>query len=198
MQTSIEINKENAQSDEATLKNREEIPGVLRYLNNSMGQMRSLEYFIDDIFDADELFDVLEEDLPSGNCKEYFIKDIVHLCEFFFELTKSKKIRIQVEVVRTDMCRLFHIDNIRQRLLCTYMGPGTEWLDNSNVNRDGLGKGCNKNIVKDFKQINKAKTFEVLLLRGIKYKNEKSAVVHRSPPVETDFQTRILLKIDEC
>ena len=105
--------------------------------------------------------------------------------------------RFQVEIVRTNKCRLFHQDNNIQRLLCTYMGPGTEWLNHSNVNRKALGKGCNGNIVKDFNLINKSKNFEVLLLRGKKYKNGELGVVHRSPPVEKDAKTRVLLKIDE-
>mgnify|MGYP001279277976 CR=1 FL=1 len=33
------------------------------------------------------------------------------------------------------MCRLFHEDNNHQRLLCTYLGSGTEWIEDSFVNR---------------------------------------------------------------
>ena len=51
---------------------------------------------------------------------------------------------------------------MRQRLLCTYLGPGTEWLDHSNVKREGLRKGNNDNIVKDYSKVNKSKPFELL------------------------------------
>ena len=104
---------------------------------------------------------------------------------------------IRIEVVHTNKCRLFHEDYYRQRLLCTYIGPGTEWLDHSNVNREALGKGCNEKIVKDFSKINKAEEFEVLLLKGAKFGEDSISVVHRSPAIEKEKKTRVLLKIDE-
>ena len=104
---------------------------------------------------------------------------------------------LRIQIVKTNLCRLFHEDYYRQRLLCTYLGPGTQWLDESNANREGLGKGCNSNIVKDFNKINKANEFDVLLLKGAKYGNEELSVIHRSPPIEKMRTTRVLLKIDE-
>ena len=183
------------------LSTRKEVPEILEYLNDTFDRLKSLDYFINDMFDTEELFETLEKDLPNSSFnthKGFFIKDILYLGESFFELTKSKKMRIQIEIVKTNMCPLFHVDHIRQRLLCTYMGPGTEWLDHSNVYRDGLGKGCNHKIVKDFKMVNKARTFETLILKGVMYAGKDLAVVHRSPPIEKDFKTRVLLKIDEC
>lgn len=177
------------------------IPEVEKYLNENLSHLQSLDYFIDDIFDAEELTEALREDLPDGANLTYkmsFIQDIVHYVEQFFSLTESKKIRVQVEVVKNDMCRLFHVDHIRQRFLCTYIGPGTEWLDHDNVRREGLGKGCNDGIVKDYSKVRKAKPFEALILKGLLYGEHDLAVPHRSPPVEKDFKTRVLLKIDEC
>ena len=78
------------------------------------------------------------------------------------------------------------------------MGPGTEWLDNENVRREGLGRGCNTNIVKDFDKINRAEEFQVLLLKGLKYGRKEQGDVHRSPPVTQQGDTRIILLIDEC
>ena len=104
---------------------------------------------------------------------------------------------IQLEIVDTNKCRLFHEDFYRQRLLCTYMGPGTEWLSHSNVNREFLGKGCNDDIVKDPSLINRANTFDVIIVKGAKYENGERSVVHRSPPIEHQGITRVVLKIDE-
>ena len=95
------------------------------------------------------------------------------------------------------MCRFFHEDFYRQRLLCTYLGPGTEWLDHSNVNRKALGKGCNANIVKDLNLVNRSKEFDVLLLKGATYEGDEQSVIHRSPPIEKEGTTGVLLKIDE-
>ena len=188
-------------TDNVVIEQRESIAEIDRYIKQMLPQLKSLNYFIEEVFDAKEAFLLLDEDLPNSlfrSEKESFINDIVRLCEFFFKRTISKNIKLRLEVVKTDMCRFFHTDNYRQRLLCTYKGPGTEWLDHSNVKREGLGKGCNNNIVKDFSKVNKANTFDVLLLKGTKYEGANSAIVHRSPPIRKEAKTRILLKIDEC
>ena len=185
---------------QVVFESRKSNPEIIEYLNDTLGSLEPLSYHIEDFFDSSELFEVLNEDLPIGSFvsgRRQFIDDMIHLCEIFFKMTENKNITFQLEIVKADMCRLFHVDNMRQRLLCTYTGWGTEWLEHSNVYRDGLGKGSNKKIVKDFKKIKKAKPFEVLILKGAKYRGREYAVVHRSPPVEKGFKTRVLLKIDE-
>ena len=182
------------------LEERKEIPEIKRYIENVLPQLTSLKYFIEEELDTDEAFEILDEDLPDGmsrSDKKFFIKDIVRLCTLFFKQTRSKNIRLQLEIVKTDMCRFFHVDNYRQRLLCTYIGPGTEWLDPANVRKEGLGKGCNHGIVKDFNAIRRAKEFDVLLIKGAKHEGKDAGIVHRSPPIVKDAKTRVLLKIDE-
>ena len=71
------------------------------------------------------------------------------------------------------------------------------FFEHSNVNREALGRGSNAKIVRDFNQIHRANEFEVLLLKGAKYEGGELAVVHRSPPIEKEKTTRVLLKIDE-
>ena len=190
----------NNLSDGVVFETRKEIPEIVEYLENTLEQLHSLKYTLDDVFDAEEAFEILDEDLPDSHIpgqKEYFINDIIRLCTLFSNLKKHTKMKIQIDIVNTNKCRLFHEDCYRQRLLCTYIGPGTEWLDHSNVNRDALGKGSNENIVKDFSTINQAKGFEVLLLKGSRYGSDELSVIHRSPPIEKYGRKRVLLKIDE-
>lgn len=178
---------------------RESVPSILAYLNDTLDSLETLVYRIKDTYDWDEIFDNLDEDLPPSRFTEgrrQFIADVTSLGSSFFDATRSKNIRFQVEIVKSDMCRLFHVDNMRQRLLCTYIGPGTEWLDHSNAMRSGLGRGCNTKIVKDFDKVNHAKPFQVVLLKG-KLHEDDPGVVHRSPPIQGEAITRVLLKIDE-
>jgi len=130
--------------------------------------------------------------------KRALIADIVHLSRLFFDLSESKCIKVSLEPVSNDMCRIFHVDNIKQRMICTYKGQGTEWLTESNLNRTGLGGGDNKKIVKDFDLVRRAEAFEVLLLKGKKAESPIGGAVHRSPEIHSSAQTRVLLKIDEC
>lgn len=192
--------QENYIYNDVVLETRDHVPEITGYLKNTLDRLQSLKYIVDDTFDAEEAFDILGQDLPDSPVdgeKESFINDIIRLCILFSGLKKNKRMKIQIEVVKTNKCRLFHQDCYRQRLLCTYVGPGTEWLDHENVNREALGKGQNENIVKDATQINRAKAFEVLLIKGSKYDEHETGVVHRSPPIEHDRQIRVLLKIDE-
>lgn len=173
---------------------------ISEYLENNLSAFRSLDYSMEDLFEEEKLAQYLDEDLPLANnskSKSDFIGDLIGVSKNFFELTSSKKIRIQLEVIKSDACRLFHVDNNYQRLLCTYHGPGTEWLAEDNLNREGLGKGNNANIVKDESLVNHTTPFDLLTLRGKKFGENFQGGVHRSPPVEKKFLTRILLKVDE-
>ena len=198
--TVIDNTKNTTLFQDVVIERREEIPEITKYINEVLEHMTSLDYTIDDFVTLDEITATLHEDLPDSSfsvCKDLFISDIVRLYTLFTSQTVRKRVRMQIEVVDSDMCRYFHIDNYRQRLLCTYKGPGTEWLDPDNVNLDCLGKGCNNHIAKDLDKINRAKTFEVLLIKGAKYEGKDKSVVHRSPPIKKDRLKRILLKIDE-
>ena len=173
---------------------------ITDYLDEVLNQIEALDYEVEYSFDSQALFDVLNYDLPDGVNKSQkitFINDVVKQCQFFYDLCGSSSIRVQIKIITSNMCKLFHVDNIKQRLLCTYRGAGTEWLDNSNVNREGLGHGDNLNIVKDFSKINTANCFDVLILKGEKYSKLVNGGVHRSPSFESDSKTRVLLKIDE-
>ena len=137
---------------------------ITDYLHNNIHQIQNLDYFIEEEFSSNELTDILIEDLTSitnDDAKICFINDICQIAKDFFHSTQSKSIRIQILKVTTDKCRLFHADYNVQRLLCTYLGPGTEWLEESNVNYKYLGKGDNEKIVKSLADIKKAKCFDI-------------------------------------
>ena len=187
--------------DDIIFETRKKIPEIVDYLDDTVDKFPFFDYSISNEFKVNDITDALQRELPNSSIekqKNAFIKDIVRLSELFFSRTSSNKIRVKIEVEKSDRCRLFHVDNYRQRLLCTYLGPGTEWLDNENVRREGLGRGCNTSIVKDFDKINRAEEFQVLLLKGLKYGRKEQGVVHRSPPVTQQGDTRIILLIDEC
>lgn len=197
----IEDLKGKGQRQSTYILRREELSEISLYLNDVVGQIVPLEYFIEHDFDPLGLSEFIAEDLPDGSCwqqKEVTIKDIVDVSWSFWRTCKDKKIRIQFEVVTNDKCRLFHVDNIKQRLLCTYRGLGTEWLDDSNVNRSGLCRGDNDKIVKNFDLVKKANQFDILVLQGKKSNQSVDGAVHRSPPLGNSQEARVLLKIDEC
>lgn len=172
------------------------------YLRDVFNSIEPLEYKIQEFHDSHALASLLDEDLPGYSNradKKSFIEDLISNSRYFFNLTHSKKIRLQLDVVSDTRCPLFHVDNIKQRLLCTYRGLGTEWLRDDQVKRDGLCSGDNLKIVKDASKILRAKEFDILILRGLKFSKDCKGAVHRSPEInfrDSDHR-RLILKIDE-
>ena len=75
-------------TDNVVIEQRESIAEIDRYIKQMLPQLKSLNYFIEEVFDAKEAFLLLDEDLPNSlfrSEKESFINDIVRLCEFFFK-----------------------------------------------------------------------------------------------------------------
>jgi hypothetical protein len=180
---------------------REPIPTISHYLQNSdKSSWDDLEVNIKP--GEEDNLDDLKSYLPSsGNGfsigKVDLVEDVKKLAKIFFEI-ESIEARVSLEFVDYDMCRLFHVDKMRLRLLCTYSGMGTEWLPNNFVNRKELGKGCNSKIVLSENSVRHFNCFDVGLLKGEFYpRNQNNGVVHRSPPIENSKQNwRVLLKID--
>lgn len=127
--------------------------------------------------------------------REAFLAQVEALWAEISRIELSQKRSLRFEKIESDMCRLFHGDKIRLRLLCSYLGAGTEWLPNTAVAREFLGSGCNDSIVKSDAQIYHLAPFEVGIFKGDNFPgNQGYASVHRSP--QWQGNARLLLKID--
>jgi hypothetical protein len=87
---------------------------------------------------------------------------------------------MRLEHVIDDPCRKFHVGSVGLRLLCTYAGPGTEWIE----------PGGN---------IRRMTTMEVAVFKGSAFLGAGPRVLHRSPPVSSGTfvdQSRLVLCID--
>jgi hypothetical protein len=147
--------------------------------------------------DVNSILKQISSELKSNDSLS-ILNDIKDLLLQFKELSGANSFRLLFTTVNTNMCSRFHTDMNDLRLLCTYNGPGTVWLSDSNVNRNALETyGDNETIVKDNSQINYAKTGSVVLLKGAIFplKGTK-AIVHRSPTIEESGLSRLLLRID--
>jgi hypothetical protein len=128
---------------------------------------------------------------------EPLVNDIVMCCETFTQIAKANTIRLSLKVVNHDACRKFHIDGYTYRLLCTYYGPGTEWVYNDNVNRKYLGEGENEDIIKDGMAIQRIDTYDIAILKGeLPHQRNGKGIVHRSPPIQHTTDKRLVLRID--
>jgi hypothetical protein len=132
-------------------------------------------------------------------------RDLADLTVRVGRWTRRKHVRARFDVVRGDSCRKFHADYVAIRLLVTYAGPGTEWVEDANADRSFLGRQdldmqtCNEKIVRDPSAIRRAGTGDVLVLKGAAYpRNETRGAIHRSPPIEHLGRRveRLVLRID--
>ena len=135
--------------------------------------------------------------------RRFLKSDIEELASQLGELLGCRHLRAYLYTQRTDGCRKIHTDNVTLRLICTYAGPGTDWLRNEDVVREKLvpseldAEIANRQVVKDGAVLQRSASGEVLLLKGDAYPgNSGFGAAHRSPPLEATAATRLVLKID--
>ncbi|MDJ0806499.1 MAG: DUF1826 domain-containing protein [Gammaproteobacteria bacterium] len=130
--------------------------------------------------------------LPAGPGRASLIDDLSLLCEVVCELLGCREVGLRLARLRRTMCPGWHIDRVGIRLVCTYQGPGTQWLDDQVVDRrdphlERMEEGA-------FLQ---ATLGEVVLLKGALWQgNDRLGAVHRSPEVAGGASLRTLVTLD--
>ncbi|MEM9461286.1 MAG: DUF1826 domain-containing protein [Myxococcota bacterium] len=123
--------------------------------------------------------------------------DLRCLANLFFSVSGKRDVVLRLDAMDEDGCQRFHIDRTHLRLLCTYRGPGTEWLTNEQVDRDAQGNGAPNERIIRFGEPSRFEPFWVGILKGSAYPgNARRGLVHRSPPIAGSGQTRILFCLD--
>ena len=128
--------------------------------------------------------------LPPGPMRDWFHTDLQELVVSFGRVAGVRRFRLVAGPVRNDSCRRFHVDHLRLRLITTYLGPGTEWVDQGNVDFTALDhpESCDcdnpPSLVRDEGKIQRATAGDVLLMKGDLYSNDVRGQVHRSPPID--------------
>lgn len=125
--------------------------------------------------------------------------DITALMGLLQSLPQTGSVRMRLERITTDACRLFHTDTLPVRLVCTYRGAGTEWLDDAACDRSGLGKGDNARICRDPAAIHRIPEGWAGLMKGNLWPGPSTGspggLVHRSPP-QAAGDWRLFLSLD--
>lgn len=106
--------------------------------------------------------------------------DALHCATLLARLSGAGALRLRLECVEDDACRRFHADNIELRLLCTYLGPGTEWLPDP----------------AEPSAIRRVPPLAVAVLKGRAWRRGGSPCIHRSPPIAGSGVRRLLLAVD--
>jgi hypothetical protein len=114
------------------------------------------------------------------------LEDAALLARHFCAALDFTRFELRLEVVRTDSCRKFHADYVRARLITTYSGEGTDWLDEADAARVAAGG--------EPQQINRMAAFDVGLFKG-KLATDHPAI-HRSPPIAGTGAARLMMVLN--
>lgn len=141
--------------------------------------------------------------LPAGAGRDALAADIALLADMLAELLDAETIGYRLEVVGKAMCPRLHVDRVGIRLLCTYRGPGTEWVEDASIDRRFLGAASGgqpdetSGLLLAGHRIEAIPHFAVALLKGSLWQgNAGRGVVHRSPAVAAEQSPRVLLAMD--
>ncbi len=139
--------------------------------------------------------------LDPGPDRDRLLADVAARVEQFRALCRPRRFHLHLGVVTRNQCAKFHVDFIKMRLLCTYWGPGTEWVENDVVDRGCLchpsdPDDANARIVRNLRAVRRSEAGDVMLLKGETWPgNANRGAVHRSPPVEATGARRLVLSL---
>lgn len=131
---------------------------------------RSPERAVDAVLDA----------LGDASAYPALARDLRQLLALMAAIDGLTPRSLRLKVIDDDGCRLFHADRVDARLLCTYLGDGTELLPEAAADRSRMGRGDNGHVI-DPDRIVRVATGAVLLMRG-DGSPHGPGVLHRSPP----------------
>lgn len=137
-----------------------------------------------------EVLTVLSTRLPNLPGRNGLAEDVQQLAEMFACLFDLNRIGLRLASLQTAMCPRFHVDRVPCRLVTTYDGPGTHWLDRAQRNQllDAAGE--------EPEQWQHLVAGEVALMKGDGWQdNDGQGLWHRSPPVPTGYR-RLFLSLD--
>ena len=133
----------------------------------------------------------LEEELcaagyPDTGDRAALIADIAELGARYGTIMQINAVGVRLAVVTTDSCRKFHADYVKARLITTYVGTGTQWIDAEDAARMARGENPQR--------IHTMRAGDVGLFKGKMW--TQSPAIHRSPPIAKTGETRLMLVLD--
>lgn len=124
--------------------------------------------------------------MPPGDKRAFLIDDITRLVAVFAGITRSNLVDVRLDRIDHDACWKFHKDAVETRLLTTYRGKTTEWIDPQHAEQALQAQTDYDGPLESLAQN------DVAIFRG-STANTAVGIVHRSPPIEGTGAVRLLL-----
>ena len=123
--------------------------------------------------------------------QRWTVADVAIKARGFAELTGASRLALKLEVISDNACRKLHYDYVAHRIVCTYRGPGTQWLRREHE----AELGDERDTVPDT-WLEVVPRFASALFTG-RLAPGARPVLHRSPPIAGTGMARLVLTINE-
>ncbi len=131
------------------------------------------------------------------------LADLRFWIQVYSDLLGAEEIGLRLCSLYEAMCPRFHVDRVMARMVITYAGAGTEWINSCDVDRSRLGLKAGglpdeqSGLLTRPGAILQMPTYAVGLLKGESWPgNQGHGAVHRSPAVPKSGPRRVLLTLD--
>lgn len=128
--------------------------------------------------------------------------DVHFWVEVLADLTGADEIGVRLAKVEAAMCPRFHVDRIAVRMVSTYVGAGTEYLSNDEVDRRWLGHAAagqpddSSGLLRSGARVHTAAAGALVLFKGEAWPgNTGHGAVHRSPQASASC-SRLVMTLD--
>ena len=128
--------------------------------------------------------------LPKGEMRALLLCDVDNLVSAFARIARTDLVDVRLESVSDDACWKFHRDCVEARLLTTYRGPATEWVQPDHAEAALRAQTRFKG------PIERLGAHDVAIFKG-SCAGPGSGIVHRSPPIMGTGCTRLLLCLNK-
>lgn len=142
-----------------------------------------------DIVDALQCVAEALQDICTPNLCEWLTADISAAAAWLGSIARAPNVRIRLEKLAYRACPKFHVDAVPMRLLCTYLGPGTEWTNANTAYSINFGEDADEEL------IHHVPPEAIVIYGGAKTAYGLTPLWHRSPDVASGH-VRLLLCID--
>ncbi len=129
---------------------------------------------------------------PDGHERQSLIADMARLVAMFASVAEVQRMRVRLDAIKGDACRRWHRDCVPLRLICTYLGPGTQWVG------PVVGDHVLSRPDDDTSHALTLGAADVALFKGCGWPGQPhdGGIVHRSPRIAGTGSARLVLVLD--
>jgi hypothetical protein len=109
--------------------------GLQKWLSTLPNLQQLGAHFVTTSHAALPCFEQLFADARIAPCalSRFLIEDMTSLVMHFAAISGSRSVDVRLEIITDNACTRFHRDFVDLRLLTTYLGPGTQWIDHEHA-----------------------------------------------------------------